>query len=82
MVLKRPSAGEAHFLRILLDHRAARGYDDLKVVDGVMHSSFAETCVALGLVAKEGESDHCMQQAIRNLRSPAQLRSLFVLLIN
>ncbi|GAV09105.1 hypothetical protein RvY_18702 [Ramazzottius varieornatus] len=82
MDIKQPSAGEVYLLRMLLDHRAARSYDDLRTVDNIYYSSFAGAAIAMGLVVRNGEADLCMEEAIKGLRSPAQLRSLFVLLIN
>ncbi|GAU90479.1 hypothetical protein RvY_02887 [Ramazzottius varieornatus] len=82
MDIKRLSAGEVYFLRMSLDRRPARSYDDLRTVDGIYYSTFSEAAVSMGLVAKNGEADLRMQEAIECLRSPAQLRSLFVLLIN
>ena len=82
MDMKRPGAGEVYFLRILLDHYLARSYADLKTVDEVLYGSFAHAAVALGLAETDGEGQQCIEEAIKNLRSPGELRSLFVLLIN
>ena len=71
-----------YFLRILLDHYPARSYADLKTVDEVLYGSFAHAAVALGLAETDSEGQQCIEEAIKNLRSPGELRSLFVLLIN
>ena len=47
-----PRDHERFHLRLLLLHvPGATGYDDLKTVNGVVHNTFKEACVARGLIA-------------------------------
>ena len=81
MQLKRPSTGDVFFLRLILNHRPVRSYADARTVDGIIYLSFGEAALSLSLVSHENEGEICMREAVANLQSPAQLRSLFVLLI-
>lgn len=79
----RPSEGERYYLRALLMNRTARSFTDLLTVDGIQHDVFQDAAVALGLFANENEGDLALQEAITYLKTPRQVRILFVhLLIN
>ncbi|KAI0074753.1 hypothetical protein K474DRAFT_1676861 [Panus rudis PR-1116 ss-1] len=43
----RPSEGECFYLRILLQHRPASSFEDLRTIDGVVFPSFQEAAIAL-----------------------------------
>lgn len=76
-----PAAGELFYLRLLLLHKSASSFDELKTVNGIILDTFQEAALELGLVTNENEGDYCMNEAITNLFSPAQLRFLFCQLI-
>ena len=73
-----PAQTELFHLRILLlSVKRAKSFEDLRTVDGVLHSTFAATCLALGLI----ESDEKWRKAMIEATSwmmPRQLRYLFV----
>ena len=79
----RPSEGEIFYLRALLQHRPASSYVDARTVDGVELPTFQEAATELGLFANEQESEYALIEAIQSLKTPRQLRLLFVhLLVN
>jgi len=78
----RPSQGEIFYLRSLLSLFPARSYDRLKTVDGHLHSSFQQAAAAAGLFATESEGEHALMEAIATLKTPYQLRVLFVNLLS
>lgn len=78
-----PSQGETFYLRCLLQHRSASSFLDLRTVNGVVCDSFQEAATTLGLFANEREAEYTMTEAVDGLKTPRQLRLLFVhLLVN
>ena len=75
------SRGELFYLRSLLLSRPGTSWEDLRTIDGRVHSSFQATCIALGLFADKDEAQVSMQEAADTLRTPQQLRLLFVHLL-
>ena len=75
------SRGELFYLRILLLSRPGNNWDDLRTVDNVVHPSFQSACITLGLFRDKDEAHFCMQEAINTLRTPHQLRILFIHLL-
>ena len=51
-------------------------------MDNVKLSTFAEAARSLGLFGNESEAEFCMSEAIADLCSPYQLRTLFVILVS
>jgi hypothetical protein len=81
MYFVHPGAGERYFLRLLLNHVAGcQSYQDVRTVDGVVHGSFKEACVARGLLEDDSEWETCMVEAL-GYQMPSQLRELFVVLM-
>ena len=79
----RPSEGDVFYLHALLQHRPASSYVDARTVDGVEFPSYQEAATELGLFANENESEYALMEAIQSLKTPRQLRLLFVhLLVN
>lgn len=79
----RPSEGERFYLRTLLQHRPALSFEDLRTIDGTEYNTFQEAATALGLFADQNEGIYALKEAIETLRTPRQLRVLFVhLLVN
>ena len=57
-----PREGERHFLRTLLLHKSgATSFANLRVHEGVQHSTFREACYALGLLSDDAEWIRCMK---------------------
>ena len=75
------SRGELFYLRILLLSRPGNSWKDLQTVDNTVHPSFQSACIALGLFADKDEAHFCMQEAVDTLRTPHQLRILFIHLL-
>lgn len=79
----RPSEGERFYLRTLLQHKTARSFNELLTVDGIQHSSFQEAARALGLFTDDNEASLALDEAVHSLKTPRQIRILFVhLLVN
>ena len=74
----RLSLGDVFYLRILLQTRPARSHDELQTVNGVVHSSFQEACIALNLFSNETEAEYCFTEAVESLRTPYQTQLLFI----
>ena len=72
---------EQYFLRVLLAHRAAFSFEELRTVsiDGVqtLLPSFREAAIALGLVVDGAEFTYAMSQAVEEAATPRELRWLF-----
>lgn len=78
-----PSHGEVFYLRTLLQHCAYTSHEDARTVDGVIYDTYQEAATELGLFANEKEAEYALLEGIRNLKTPRQLRLLFVhLLVN
>ena len=75
------SCGELFYLRILLLSRPGTSWEDLRTIDGTIHSSFQSACITLGLFTDRDEANFCMQEAINTLSTPHQLRVLFIHLL-
>ena len=82
MYTTNPSQGERHYLRLLLHHiPGATSFTDLKTLpDGVVHRTFKENALALGLLESDEEWDECMSEATISFMVK-QLRSLFITIL-
>ena len=78
-----PSKGELFYLRAILRQRAILSFEDACTVNGEMYDTFQEAAVLLGIFANDDEAEYALIEGIDYLRTPRQLRILFVhLLIN
>jgi len=78
-----PSRGELFYLRTLLQHKPALSFDDARTVDDTLYDTYQEAATALGLFATEKEAEYALLEGIQTLKTPRQLRVLFVhLLVN
>lgn len=75
------SRGELFYLRSLLLSQPGSSWEDLRTIDGTVHPSFQAACITLGLFADRNEAQVCMQEAVDTLRTPHQLRVLFIHLL-
>jgi len=75
------SRRELFYLRNLLLTRPGISWEDLRTIRGTIYPSFQAACLALGLFADKDEAEVCMQEAVDTLRTPQQLRILFVHLL-
>ncbi|XP_057250038.1 uncharacterized protein LOC125496641 [Beta vulgaris subsp. vulgaris] len=76
-----PGAGEKFYLRTLLNYvKGATCYEDIRVVDGVLHPTFKEACYARGLLDDDKEYvDAIMEASFRE--SGHYLRNLFCMML-
>ena len=81
MDAKRLQSGELWYLRLLLQHKQARSYEDLRTVDSIRFDSFSDAAKAMGLLDNKSEFQICMQDARDAMCTPQQLRFLFIVLI-
>lgn len=75
------SRGELFYLRSLLLSRPGTSWEDLRTIQGTVHPSFQAACIALGLFTDKNEAQVCMQEAVDTLRTPYQIRILFIHLL-
>ena len=79
----RPTQGETFYLRVILQHKPCRSFEDARTVNGRCFPSYQAAAMEMGLFADVNEGTYALQEAVHTLRSPHQLRLLFVhLLIN
>jgi hypothetical protein len=79
----RPSQGELFYLRTILQTRSCRSFTAARTVGDVQHTSFQSAATDLGLFADTNEATYAIMEGIQNLRTPHELRVLFVhLLVN
>ncbi|KAF8197264.1 PIF1-like helicase-domain-containing protein [Mycena galopus ATCC 62051] len=79
----RPSQGELFYLHVILQTKLCRSFRMARTVENTEYSSFQEAAGELGLFADRNEATYAMLEAIQNLRTPHELRVLFVhLLVN
>ena len=59
-----PNMGERYYLRMLLHIvQGATCYEDLRTVNGTLHSTFKEACLARGLLDDTNEWDEALTEA-------------------
>ncbi|XP_026384503.1 uncharacterized protein LOC113280072 [Papaver somniferum] len=86
MYFVSPNAGELYYLRMLLTTvRGANYFEDLKTVSNgdvdEVHNTFQDACIALGILAHDGESEKCLQEAVV-MQIGNQLRKLFFIILS
>lgn len=74
----RLSLGDVFYLRLLLLTRPARSFEDLRTVNGTTYPTFQEACIALNLFSAKTEAEYCFMEAVESLRTPFQMRILFI----
>nr|CAD2177072.1 unnamed protein product [Meloidogyne enterolobii] len=72
-----PSEGEKYYLRFLLLHETGTSFEDLKTYNGIKYKTFAESCLARGLIKNDEEWSFCLKEA-SNFKLPFALRNMFV----
>lgn len=78
-----PTHGEVYYLRKILQHHAVDSFIGARTVGGRTQPSYQDAANELGLFAEHDEGTLALLEAISNLSTPRQLRSLFIhLLIN
>jgi hypothetical protein len=75
------SVGETFYVRALLQNRPATSFLDLRTINNTSYNTFQEAAIALGIFAHENEAEYSLLEAIQTLRTPKQLRILFIHLL-
>lgn len=76
-----PSAGERFYLRTLLTAvKGPRSFEDLRTVNGVIHPTFRDACLARGLLENDGEWRRCLLDA-SFMQVGSRLRQLFATIL-
>ena len=66
LVVIHPNCGESFYLRLLLKHvRGPRSFSELRKVDGVVHDSFRDACIALDLCDSDKQWEACLNEAVQ-----------------
>ncbi|XP_026443887.1 uncharacterized protein LOC113344030 [Papaver somniferum] len=86
MYFVSPNAGELYYLcMLLINVRGAQSFDGLRTVTNgeacTVHDTFKEACIALGILANDGESEKCLQEAVV-MQTGNQLRKLFCIILS
>lgn len=69
-----------HLRLLLLNVKGPRNYDELKMVSGIVHKTYASACVARGLARDDQEWQACMEDASA-WKMERQLRQLFAMIL-
>jgi len=69
--------GELFYLRSLLLHKPARSFSELRTISSILHHSFQEAAIVLGLFSNNSKGFECMSEAVKALSPPYQLWFLF-----
>jgi hypothetical protein len=77
MYYAHPTSGERYYLRMLLNCiKGATSYEHLQTVDGRVHDTFKDACIAMGLLADDNEWHQALEEA-SVWASGRQLRDMF-----
>jgi hypothetical protein len=77
MYYAHPTSGERYYLRMLLNYvKGATSYEHLQTVDGRVHDTFKDACIAMGLLTDDNEWDQALEEA-GVWASGQQLRDMF-----
>lgn len=75
------SRGELFYLRAVLQKRPATSFMNARTVEGVEYETFQDAATAIGLFENQTEAEYIINEAISTLKTPTQLRFLFVQLL-
>jgi hypothetical protein len=77
MYYAHPTSGERYYLQMLLNCvKGATSYEHLRTMDGRVHDTFKDACIAMGLLANDNEWDQALEEA-GVWASGRQLRDMF-----
>ena len=81
MFTVHPKEIERYALRTLLLYRKGCGsFEALRTVDGVIYTTFRETCEKLGYCEKDNDIELAFKEAVENASS-YEIRDLFALIL-
>jgi hypothetical protein len=64
MYYAHSTLGERYYLQMLLNCiKGATSYEHLRTVDGRVHDTFKDACIAMGLLANDNEWDQALEEA-------------------
>ncbi|XP_040248155.1 uncharacterized protein [Aegilops tauschii subsp. strangulata] len=76
-----PATGEKYYMRMLLNvKKGCTCFEDIRTVNGVVHTSYKSTCEALGFLDDDKEWLECINEA-SNWATGNQLRQLFTTIL-
>ena len=59
-----PSSSELYYLRILLNViKRSKSYDEIKIINSILHPTFRSACNTLGLLGDDGEWHEALNEA-------------------
>ncbi len=77
MYYAHPTLGERYYLRMLLNCiKGATSDEHLRTVDGIVHNTFKDACITLGLLVKDNDWHQALEEA-SVWASGRQLRDMF-----
>ena len=66
-----PRIGELFYLRVLLQHWSAYGFENLRTIHNRLYSTYQEAAAALGLFEDESEAVRAMREAVAAYSRPS-----------
>jgi hypothetical protein len=76
-----PASGEKYYMRMLLNVvKGCTSFEDIRTVNGVVHTSYKEACEALGFLDDDKEWIDCINEAA-SWATGNQLRQLFTTIL-
>jgi hypothetical protein len=75
------SLGELFYLRAILQMRPAPFFLNARTINNVQYQMFQDAAAAIGLFEDQTEAHYILNEAINTLKTPTQLRLLFVQLL-
>ncbi|XP_076949291.1 uncharacterized protein LOC143621888 [Bidens hawaiensis] len=77
-----PAAGEAYFLRILLNKvKGPRSFEEIRTVNGRLQPSFRDACYSLGLLDDDQEYNEAIEEASHSALGH-EIRTLFARMLS
>ncbi|KAF5335688.1 hypothetical protein D9611_009568 [Ephemerocybe angulata] len=77
----RPTQGDIYYLRMILMNRPARSFEDARTTQETLFPTHQECAIAMGLFAEGSEALFAIAEAVTGLRTPRELRVLFIHLL-
>lgn len=73
--------GELFYLQVLLQHRPASSFADIRTIDSVECATFQEAATVSGIFGTQNEAEYALSESVHALKTSAQLRHFFVHLL-
>ena len=59
-----PGKGGVLYLRLLLHHKAARSFEELRTHDDIIYETFQDAAPAMGIIKHDDEYKICLEEAV------------------